>query len=76
MEKKIDVLDESEKIRTALAMVGLHFELETSWLIYKTIISYQEKGGNFSVSDAVDIAYYSKKTFQKINLDKEDEYRC
>lgn len=74
MEKTIDVLHESEKIQAAFSMVGLHFDLETSWRIYKTMTCYQEKGGSFSVSDAVDISYYSKKTFDKIKLDKEDEY--
>lgn len=63
MEKKIDVLDESQRIQTALAMVGLNFDLETSWLIYKTMVAYEEKKGSFSVQDAVFIYVSTRKIF-------------
>lgn len=65
---------EAQKIQAALAMVGLQFDLETSWLIYKTMVAYEEKKGDLSVSDAVFIYVSNRKIFQKINLDKTDEY--
>lgn len=67
MEKResfVLIKKEAEKIKTALNMVGLQFDLETSWLIYKTMVAYEEKKGSFSVSDAVFIYVSTKKAFE------------
>lgn len=69
-----EVEKKAKEIQTALSMVGVHLDLETTWRIYGAIIMYQKKKGKFSVNDAVEIVYLSNKAFTNIKIAKTDEY--
>ncbi len=58
-----DAIKMGNELKTALSMVEIITDAETCWVITKTIESYNQKKGEFSLEDSVNIRLKAEAIF-------------